>query len=76
MLVVFLSDGLLQLKESREGGRKGRFFKIALALPMDLQMVLCNRMFQSQKDFVLTKHSEPAFKNLVRSFVAPGREFC
>jgi hypothetical protein len=43
-----------------------RFFAIAVALPMDLQMVLCNKVFDSPKDLVLTKHSEPAFKKLAK----------
>jgi hypothetical protein len=67
--VVFLSDDFLTLKAVRQPltaseDRARRFFIIALALPMELQMVLCNRLFASGKDIVLGKHSEPAFRKL------------
>jgi len=48
--------------------RAARFFYMAQGLPMELQMMLCNRAFGSMKDVVLTQHSEPAFKHLTRSF--------
>ena len=68
-LVVFLSDSYLRLSPPR-GGMKGqedgarRFFLMAQALPIELQMVLCNRLFHSLKDIVLCKFSEPAFRRL------------
>jgi len=46
--------------------KAARFFQIAEALPMELQMVLSNVVFCSGKNLVLTKHSEPAFKKLGR----------
>ena len=62
-LVVFLSDGLLHVSEStpqqqqqqRESNAR-KFFQIAAQLPLELQMVLCNRVFGSRKDLVLAKH--------------------
>ena len=64
-LVIFLCEGLLSVgAESSTSNKAVRFFRIAQALPMELQMVLCNRVFGSGKDHVLTKHSEPAFKKL------------
>ena len=41
-----------------------RFFLIAQRLPLELQMMLCNRAFRSERDIVLKKHSEVAFKKL------------
>ena len=41
-----------------------RFFRISNRLPMDLQMVLCNRLFRSPKDIIGSKLSEPAFVKL------------
>jgi len=38
--------------------------KMAQKLPMELQMMLCNRAFGAANDTVLTKQSEPAFKRL------------
>ena len=70
-LVVFLSDGLLHVSESTTQQQQHesdarKFFQIAAQLPQELQMVLCNRVFGSGKDLVLTKHSEPAFKKLTK----------
>ena len=61
-LVVFLSDGLLQIRTGE--AETHRFFHIAAKLPMELQMLLCNRVLESVKDFVLLKYSEPAFWRL------------
>ena len=69
-LVVFLCADLLTM--SAEGSASSptphnaarNFFMIARRLPMELQMMLCNRVFGAGKDIVLTKHSEPAFKKL------------
>ena len=68
-LVVFVCDDLLSVgAESSTSSlsikKAARFFQIAQCLPIELQMVLCNRVLGSGKDHVLTKHSEPAFKRL------------
>jgi hypothetical protein len=68
-LVVFFSDEFLTLKtgdKETKSEKAQRFFKIVRQLPMELQMVLCNRMFGSSKELVLTEISEPAFKKLAR----------
>ena len=72
-LVIFHADGFMKL---RPGGSVGsqtamvvegamRFFEMAAVLPIELQMVMCNRLFASPKDSVLTKHSELAFRGLI-----------
>jgi len=72
-LVVFLCDDLLTVSAEYSASASSssvitivnaRFFQIAQRLPIELQMMLCNRVFGSCKDIVLTKHSEPAFKRL------------
>jgi len=73
-LVVLLSDDFLRLRPPASSSSPTavncvRFLVIAQALPMELQMVLSNRVFRSRKDLVLTKHSEPAFRKLSRFFV-------
>ena len=71
-LIIFHADGLLQLKVAKHPkatspeGKCHRFLCIAQMLPMDLQMVLCNRLFGSPKDIVLSKLSEPHFQKLAR----------
>lgn len=66
-LVIFLCDGLFRLREStpEEGISKShRFFRIAQRLPMDLQMLLCNKHAGSMKTFILSRCRESAFKDL------------
>jgi len=65
-LVVFHSDDFVVINE-RASSFTRRFFKITSQLPLDLQMVLCNRVFGSPRDIILSKHSEPYFKCLARS---------
>jgi len=42
-LVVFVSDGLLQVKDTTTPSPAVRFFMIARRLPLELQMMLCRR---------------------------------
>jgi len=67
-LVVFLSDGLLQLKDLPDSPAM-RFFRIATRLHMDLQMTLCNRAFRSPAEVIATSKVEFALRCLSRPFV-------
>ena len=62
-LVVFVSDGLLQINEMTSSPA-ARFFSIAAQLPLELQMVLCFRQVGSGKEIISGKDSEVAFKFL------------
>ena len=64
-LVVFLCDGLLQIKETALTPA-ARFFNIARSLPLELQMVLCYRFAGSGKEIITGEKSEVAFKELAR----------
>jgi len=64
-LVVFVSDGLLQVKVTI-ATPAARFFSIVAQLPLELQMVLCFRQVGSNKDIVSGKDSEVAFKELAK----------
>jgi len=64
-LVVFVSDGLLQIKDT-PSSPWARFFSIASQLPLELQMVLCFRQVRSGKEIIPGKESEVAFKELAR----------
>jgi ankyrin repeat protein len=79
-LVVFLSDDLLTLKadntsssssssSSNKEDKAKRFFGIARRFPLELQMIVCNRMFGSVKNNVHTSISEPAFKKLTKTLL-------
>jgi len=48
--------------EEEEQANKRRFFRMASQLPLDLQMVLCNRVFGFSKDGISSKNSEPGFR--------------
>ena len=52
-LVVFVSDGLLQINETTTPSPAARFLSIAIQLPLELQMVLCFRQVGSAKDISL-----------------------
>jgi len=64
-LVVFVSDGLLQVNDTTPSPA-ARFFSIAAQLPLELQMVLCYRVMGSCKEILPGKESEVAFKELAR----------
>jgi len=61
-LVVFVSDGLLQIKDTKITTPAARYFNIARSLPLELQMVLCYRMVRSAKEIIPGKDCEVAFK--------------
>ena len=68
-LVIFLCDDLLVVNAASSLNFKAaRFFEMSRRLLMELQMMLCNRVFGAGKDRVLRKNSEPAFKRLGRLF--------
>ena len=68
--MVYLSDDYLVISPLSAGSRDDldnrtrRFFRIALMLPMELQMILANRAAGSNGTNILRKMSEPAFRNL------------
>ena len=63
-MVVFVSDGLLQVNDSTTPA--ARFFNCAKSLPLELQMVLCYRVLGSAKEIISGKDSEVAFKRLAK----------
>ena len=67
-LVIFFSDGLLQIKKRVNTKSKpaARFFRIASRLPLELQMVLCCHVMGSAKEIISGKDSEAAFKILAK----------
>jgi len=62
-LIIFLCDDYLKLRVSESTSR--RFFGMATRLPMELQMVLCLRMFRSAKTNIVIREAERAFRLLV-----------
>ena len=72
-LVVFLCDGLLQLKPTSNlvapdtaAAATSRFFTIVKRLPMELQMMLCHHAVGSRKWNIRREDSEATFKSLAR----------
>jgi hypothetical protein len=77
-LVVFYTDAyLIFVRVANDNFEKkiwemrhlhASFFRIAAQLPLDLQMVLCNRALGSDKDVITSTMSEPAFRALAVLF--------
>jgi len=65
-LVVFVSDGLLQIKVTTTPSPAARYFAIVAQLPLELQMVLCYRMVGSDKEIISGKDFDMAFKSLAK----------
>jgi len=66
-LVVFHADSFAIINERTAHSDTRRFFRITSQLPLDLQMVLCNRIFGSPRDIILSRDSEPGFQLLTRT---------
>ena len=68
-LVVFVSDGLLQVNDTATPSPAARYLKIARRLPLELQMLLCFRQVGSAREIIPSKVSEGAFKELAETLV-------
>jgi len=64
-VVVFVSDGLLQIKDTTRSPA-ARFFTLATQFPLEIQMVLCYRLTGSAKEIIPGKDSEAGFKHLAK----------
>jgi len=65
-LLVFFADGFLRLRKDTPAP-VANFLKICSTLPLEVQMVLVQRMFGSTKDLIASKDSEPGFRWLASS---------
>ena len=71
-MIIFLSDDFLVIKKTPVNADEGnddpnklkRFFNITRVLPIELQMVVCNRLFGSARDLIRAVRSEAAFKRM------------
>jgi len=66
-LVVFHSDSFAVINEKTAQSYTKRFFRITSQLPLELLMLLCNRVFGSPRDIILSRDSEPGFQLLTRT---------
>ena len=70
-LTVFLCDDFLRLKETSSlPTPTSSFFRIAQQLPMEIQMIMCHRVYGSSKGNISSKISELAFKNVIKEVFA------
>jgi len=67
-LAVFVSDGILQVKDTTPTPA-ARFFSIARRLPLELQMIVCHLVVGSAKETISGNDSEVAFKSLARTLL-------
>jgi len=66
--VILLSDEyytLISNNENEKQDKARQFFRLMLKLPMDLQMVVCNRMFDLLKDSIKSQLIDQALKFMV-----------
>ena len=67
--LIFLCDNYTSLEnELPQTSNPSRFFAIAKKLPMELQMLICHRVYGSAKEIIKSTDSEPAFMALAASF--------
>lgn len=76
--MIYLSDEYLEIprsrlqssdgKEKEKENRARKFFSIALQLPMDLQMVLCNRVFGLEDSIIKAFRSEKGFRKFAKGY--------
>lgn len=62
--VVLLCDDFLRIREGKPLESSGRFFRIASQLPMELQMVLCRRVYDLGAGPISVRDTELAFRSL------------
>lgn len=67
-LIIFFTDGYVRLSPSATPA-VARFFGICSRFPMEIQMLLCSRVFGSRNDIVRSSDSAPAFELLESSVV-------
>ena len=65
-LVVFVSDGLMQIKDRATLSPAAMFFSIATQLPLEVQMLLCFRFIGSGEDIIPCNEREMAFRELAK----------
>ena len=63
--IVFVSDGLLKVTVVTEA--VGRFFVMASRLPLELQMLLCQRAVGSTADIIPSQYCDDAFIYLAKT---------
>lgn len=67
-MVVCHCDGYFRFSPTLGDGpppeKAKRFLDLAARLPMDLQMMLCNRVFGLDSDVITANHSEPGFRRV------------
>jgi len=66
-LVIFFSDSFAIISERTAHADTKRFFGICARLPLEVQMIICNKAFGSPKDIILSRDSEPGFQLLTRT---------
>jgi len=62
-VIVFVCDRLLEIKKNaNETDPTVRFLRMVGRLPLDLQMMTCHRLVNSQRDIILSNHVEDALR--------------
>lgn len=71
---VLLNDRYTEIIKNEKGTAAGRFWRIMLRLPKELQMILANRQAGSMADSIPFRDSERAFNLLLDRFAAEDED--
>jgi len=67
-VIIFYCDGHLAIRDpTAKTEVRTRFFDMAKALPMELQMILCNMVYDSCAENIPAREAELAFRALVKN---------
>jgi len=69
LAVILLSDDYLSLKPSAQNIKTAQFFRIGRRLPIELQMVLCLRVFDKKGVTISSVLVNQALRDVLKSFL-------
>jgi hypothetical protein len=64
-LIVLIGDGYFTIRQNHRASVTARFFRMTSRLPIELQMVMCHRLFNSARCVVLSSNFKRALKNFI-----------
>jgi hypothetical protein len=72
--VIFLCDGLLRISSKAVNWTDGdgetvRFFVMIQKFPMELQLMICQRVYDGEGDTIKQRHIEASFRALAKTYI-------
>jgi len=70
-LILFYSDNYLTISRSRDpNDNRTRFLRILKELPIELQMIVCYRLFHLNKEIIPSKLYEPCLFQFIQQEIS------